>query len=43
MLTCVALKNLIIYYVRIDILERLFMLIINSPNSEENKEIKIST
>ena len=28
-------------YVRIDILERLFMLIINSPNSKENKEIKI--
>jgi len=28
-------------FVRIDILERLFMLIINSPNSKENKEIKI--
>jgi ATP-dependent RNA helicase SUPV3L1/SUV3 len=29
-------------FVRIDILERLFMLIINSPNSKENKEIKIT-
>ena len=29
-------------FVRIDILERLFMLIINSPNSNENKEIKIT-
>ena len=28
-------------FVRIDILERLFMLIINSSNSKENKEIKI--
>ena len=28
-------------FVRIDILERLFMLIINSPNSKENKEIKM--
>jgi len=28
-------------FVRIDILERLFMLIINSQNSKENKEIKI--
>ena len=28
-------------FVRIDILERLFMLIINSPNSKENKEVKI--
>ncbi|MDA7583493.1 helicase-related protein, partial [bacterium] len=28
-------------FVRIDILERLFMLIINSPNAKENKEIKI--
>ena len=28
-------------FVRIDILERLFMLIISSPNSKENKEIKI--
>ena len=28
-------------FVRIDILERLFMLIINSPNSKESKEIKI--
>ena len=28
-------------FVRIDILERLFMLIINSPNLKENKEIKI--
>ena len=28
-------------FVRIDILERLFMLIINSPNPKENKEIKI--
>ena len=28
-------------FVRIDILERLFMLIINSTNSKENKEIKI--
>ena len=29
------------FFVRIDILERLFMLIINSTNSKENKEIKI--
>ncbi|MDA8701590.1 helicase-related protein [Candidatus Pelagibacter bacterium] len=29
------------FFVRIDILERLFMLIINSSNSKENKEIKI--
>ena len=29
-------------FVRIDILERLFMLIINSSNSKENKEIKIT-
>jgi ATP-dependent RNA helicase SUPV3L1/SUV3 len=28
-------------YVRIDILERLFMLIINSSDSKENKEIKL--
>ena len=28
-------------FIRIDILERLFMLIISSPNSKENKEIKI--
>ena len=28
-------------FVRIDILERLFMLIINFPSSKENKEIKI--
>jgi len=28
-------------FVRIDILERLFMLIINSPDSKENKEIKM--
>ena len=28
-------------FIRIDILERLFMLIINQPNSKENKEIKI--
>ena len=35
------LKNLILFFVRIDILERLFMLIINSSNSKENKDIKI--
>ena len=29
------------FFVRIDILERLFMLIINSSNSKENKEMKI--
>jgi len=29
------------FFVRIDILERLFMLIINSSNSKENKEIKM--
>ena len=29
-------------FVRIDILERLFMLIINSSNSKENKEIKMT-
>ena len=29
-------------FVRIDILERLFMLIINSSDSKENKEIKIT-
>ena len=29
-------------FVRIDILERLFMLIINSPDSKENKEIKMT-
>ena len=29
------------FFVRIDILERLFMVIINSTNSKENKEIKI--
>ena len=28
-------------FVRIDILERLFMLIINTPDSKENKEIKM--
>ena len=28
-------------FVRIDILERLFMLIINSSDSKENKEIKM--
>ena len=33
----VVLKSLIIYFVRIDILERLFMQIMNS-GSEENKE-----
>ena len=29
------------FFVRIDILERLFVIIINSPNSKENKEVKI--
>jgi ATP-dependent RNA helicase SUPV3L1/SUV3 len=29
------------FFVRIDILERLFMVIINSTNSKENKEVKI--
>ena len=34
------LKDLIIFFVRIDILERLFVLIINS-SSKENSEIKL--
>ena len=35
------LKNLIHLFVRIDILERLFMKIINSSDSKKNKEIKM--